>query len=227
MSPPYRLAIFDFDGTLADSWRLMGRALVEAADDLGYRRLSDEEAEALRGQDNRAVMAAMGVKMWQLPRILAHMRQVALQNADQITLFPEVGAMLQAAAAADVRLAVVSSNGEAAIRRVLGGDLSGLVCEFACGAAIFGKATKFRRVLRRCRVEPALAVGVGDEGRDIEAARAAGMASVAVTWGYATRDLLESRSPTHVVTRVGDLTTLLTGRPTPSSSEEPAAPSDR
>src|SRR5688572_21113448 len=72
MPPPYRLAIFDFDGTLADSWRLMGRALVEAADEFGYRKLSDEEAEALRGQDNRAVMAAMGVKMWQLPRIVVH-----------------------------------------------------------------------------------------------------------------------------------------------------------
>jgi phosphoglycolate phosphatase len=211
MPPPYRLAIFDFDGTLADSWRLMGRALVDAADDFGFRKLSDEEAEALRGQDNRAVMAAMGVKMWQLPRIVMHMRQVALQNAERIALFPEVGEMLREVAAAHVRLAVVSSNGEEAIRRVLGQDLSALVSEFACGAAIFGKATKFRRVLRRCGVEPSLAVGVGDEARDIEAARAVGMASAAVTWGYATQALLESRAPTHVVTRVGELGKLLVG----------------
>ncbi|MGI8672120.1 MAG: HAD hydrolase-like protein [Luteitalea sp.] len=86
MSPPYRLAIFDFDGTLADSWRLMGRAMVEAADLFGYRRLSPEEAEALRGQDNRTVMAAMGVKLWQLPRIAVHMRHVALQQASPLAV---------------------------------------------------------------------------------------------------------------------------------------------
>jgi phosphoglycolate phosphatase len=190
----------------------MGSAIVAAADEFGYRRLSPAEAEALRGQDKRAVMAAMGVKMWQLPRIARHMRQVAFDRAAEITLFPEVDAMLAALAAAGVRTAVVSSNGEDVIRRVLGADLAAKVADFDCGAAIFGKATKFRRVVRRARVDPAQAVGVGDEARDIDAARAAGIASVAVTWGYATPELLASRSPTHVVTRVSELTDLLTGR---------------
>ena len=188
----------------------MGRAIVEAADQFGYRRLSAAEAEALRGQDNRAVMAAMGVRMWQLPRIARHMRQVALDKAGEITLFPGVGAMLASVAAAGVRVAVVSSNGEDVIRRVLGDDVASRVADFDCGAAIFGKATKFRRVVRRAGVEPAQAVGVGDEARDIDAARAAGIASVAVTWGYATPELLASRSPAHVVTSVSELTELLT-----------------
>ncbi|AMY09986.1 Phosphoglycolate phosphatase [Luteitalea pratensis] len=190
----------------------MGSAIVEAAGQFGYRRLSAAEAEALRGQDNRAVMAAMGVKMWQLPRIAIHMRQVASDRADEITLFAAVGAMLESVAAAGVRVAVVSSNREDVIRRVLGVDLSAAVTDFDCGAAIFGKATKFRRVVRRAEVDPEQAVGVGDEARDIDAARAAGIASAAVTWGYATPALLASRSPTHVVTSVGELESLLTGR---------------
>ena len=190
----------------------MGSAIVEAADQFGYRRLSPAEAEALRGQDNRAVMAAMGVKMWQLPRIARHMRQLAFERAGEITLFEGAGEMLASVAAAGVRVAVVSSNGEDVIRRVLGVDLADVVTDFDCGAAIFGKATKFRRVVRRAGVDGAAAVGVGDEARDIDAAKAAGIASVAVTWGYATPDLLASRSPTHVVTCVRHLTELLTGR---------------
>jgi phosphoglycolate phosphatase len=209
---PYSLAIFDFDSTLADSWQVMGRAIIEGADVFGYRRLSAEEAERLRGQDNTAVMAAMDVRMWQLPRIAIHMRRVAAERAGEIALFPGVEAMLQALATGGMQIAVVSSNGEATIRRVLGPDLSALVADFACGAAIFGKAAKFRRVVRRAGVAPAQAVGVGDEVRDIEAARAAGIASVAVTWGYATRAILEGSSPTHVVTRVTELTDLLTSR---------------
>ena len=61
---PYALAIFDFDGTLADSWRLMGQAIIEAADRFGYRRPSPEEAQAMRGLDNgraRIVPAPFGL----------------------------------------------------------------------------------------------------------------------------------------------------------------------
>ena len=203
----------------------MGSAIVEAADRFGYRRLSADEADALRGQDNRAVMSAMGVKAWQLPRIARHMRQVAFDRADEITLFAGAGEMLQAVATAGVRVAVVSSNREDAIRRVLGRDLSSVVTDFDCGAAIFGKAAKFRRVVRLAGVESAQAVGVGDESRDIEAAQTAGIASAAVTWGYATTPLLTSQSPTHVVTCMGDLMTLLIGRPAPSISAAPDAPS--
>ena len=181
MSRPYDLAIFDFDGTLADSWRMMGEAMVEAADTFGFRRLSPAEAQDLRGKDNRVVMEALGVRMWQLPRIVVHMRQVALERADRITLFPGVDDLLPQLTAAGVRVAVVSSNSEAVVRRVLGPSLSGCVADFDCGAAMFGKTSKFRRVVRRAGVPPARAVGIGDEVRDIEAAHAAGVAAAAVT----------------------------------------------
>lgn len=209
--PPYALVIFDFDGTLADSWPMMGQAMIEAADRFGYRRLTPEDMQDLRGQDNRAVMQALGVTMWQLPRIAVHMRQVAREQADRIGLFPGVPELLHGLAGAGVRTAIVSSNGEDVVRRVLGADLSRLVDDFACGAAIFGKATKFRTVVRRAGLGPAQAIGVGDEARDIDAARAAGIAAGAVTWGYATPDLLRSRAPSHVFRTMEDMTGTLTG----------------
>ena len=211
MPTPYDLAIFDFDGTLADSWRMMGRAIIEAADVFGYRRLTPEEAQQLRGQDNRAVMAAMGVRMWQLPRIAVHMRQVALERASEVTLFGGVDRLLPALVSQGVRVAMVSSNSEAVVRQVLGPALSECVADFDCGAAIFGKASKFRRVLRRAGVAPGRAVGIGDEVRDIEAAHAAGIAAAAVTWGYATPEILERRGPDHLVRSVAELQALLTG----------------
>jgi phosphoglycolate phosphatase len=208
---PYDLAIFDFDGTLADSWRMMARAISEAADVFGYRRLTADQAQQLRGQDNRAVMAAMGVRMWQLPRIAVHMRQVALERASEVRLFGGVDVLLPALVSKGVRVAVVSSNSEAVVRQVLGPALSECVHDFDCGAAIFGKASKFRRVVRRAGVVPGRAVGIGDEVRDIEAARAAGIAAIAVTWGYATAEILARHAPDHVVRNVEELRELLVG----------------
>ena len=121
--------------------------MADAADTFGYRRLSVDEVEALRGQDNRVVMAALGVKAWQLPRIAAHMRRVALERADDVRLFDGIADLLRQLHGAGIGIAVVSSNGEAVVRQVLGPELSGLIDDFECGAALFGKASRFRRAV--------------------------------------------------------------------------------
>ena len=56
---------------------------------------------------------------------------------------------------------------------------------YACSASLFGKRAKIRRVLRQAGVRPGEALYIGDEIRDLDAARASGMAFGAVSWGYA------------------------------------------
>ena len=91
-----------------------------------------------------------------------------------------------------VALAVVSSNAEANVRRVLGPEHAALIGRYECGAALFGKAARFRRVLLRCGVAPADALCIGDEVRDVKAARDAGIAFGAVSWGYAAPEVLRA-----------------------------------
>jgi phosphoglycolate phosphatase len=64
---------------------------------------------------------------------------------------------------------------------------------------LFGKAAKINAVIKRCASSPALTTSIGDEVRDIEAARALGICSLAVTWGYATVLALETAQPTRLV----------------------------
>jgi phosphoglycolate phosphatase len=191
---PPRLVILDFDGTLADSWPWLLGALDETARRFGFRRITPAEAEALRGQDNRAVMRALGVPLWQVPRIAAHIKRLAAE-APPPPLFPGIPDTLRRLSAAGVTVAIASSNTEAQIRRALGPELSGLIGHYAVEASLFGKAKRFRRVLRASAIPAAEAIAVGDETRDIEAAREAGIAAGAVAWGYAWRSLLESRAP--------------------------------
>jgi phosphoglycolate phosphatase len=192
--PGPRLLIFDFDGTLADSWPWLLGALDDTALRFGLHRVSSAEAEALRGQDNRAVMRALGVPIWKLPQTAKHMRPLAAE-APPPPLFPGIPDMLRRLAAAGRLLAIASSNGEAQIRRTLGPELAGLVRHYASEASLFGKANRFRRILRASRMPAAEAIAIGDEVRDIEAAREAGLAAGAVAWGYAWPSLLAARQP--------------------------------
>lgn len=190
----HRLIIFDFDGTLVDSGPWMARALNGVAARFGFRQVSEAEIENLRGRDSRAVIRELGVPLWRLPAIARHMRRLVEESDHVPLLFPGVAPMLRTVAAGRT-LAVVSSNTERAIRRALGPELADLFDVYACEASMFGKRAKFRRVLKLTGIPASSALAIGDETRDIEAARAAGLACGGVTWGYATPALMRAQSP--------------------------------
>ena len=200
----YKLYIFDFDGTLADSGAWMVRTLNEMAPLFGVRQASDDDIEMLRGKSNRDIVRYFRVPAWKMPRIARYVRRRMGEDAEQIALFDGVPAMLAAVKDAGVRVAVVSSNSEANIRRILG-DAAGIVDDYACGAGLFGKARKFRKVIRAAGVLGSETLCIGDETRDIEAARQAGAAAGAVTWGYATRQILETFAPAVMFAAVADI----------------------
>jgi phosphoglycolate phosphatase len=206
-----RLAIFDFDGTLADSFPWFRDVLNSVADRFDFRRVSGEaEVERLRGMDARAIMSELGVPAWKLPMIARHMRRLAAEDAEAIPLFAGAAEALDHIASHGIVIAVVSSNAEANIRRVLGPGPAGLVDHFACGAALFGKAGKFRQVLKAFRIPAEEALGIGDEVRDIEAARSLGIPFAAVTWGYATPAALAAAKPDMMVNSFSELALRLT-----------------
>jgi phosphoglycolate phosphatase len=192
----YDLVIFDFDGTLADSAEWTLGILNQVAERYGFRQVSEAETAMLRGWDNRAIIRYLGVPAWKLPLIANHMRKLAARDAGQIRLFPGVDALLARLSGAGVRLAIVSSNAEENVRRILGPANSALIARYACGASIFGKAAKFRQVLRASGIARSRTLCIGDEARDIEAAVAERLACGAVTWGYATPELLRAPEPT-------------------------------
>ena len=209
---PYRLAIFDFDGTLADSAAWFRGVFNGVAERYGFRTVTDEDFAALRGRDNRAIIRHLGVPAWKLPLVARHMRGLMTRDIDAIRLFPGAAELLGALHAGGVRVAVVTSNTEENVRRVLGPEAARLVSAYGCGASLFGKAAKFRRVLKVAEVSPAEALAVGDEVRDIEAARAAGVAAGVVSWGYAEAGLLRSRGPDHLFGTMGEVAQAVLGR---------------
>lgn len=212
MNPRYDLVIFDFDGTLADSTSWMVANLNRIARRHRFREVTAAEIEALRGRGTREIMAYLGVKSWQLPFIANDMRKMSALDAASIPLYPGVPDLVRDLSDAGVTLAVVSSNGEKTVRKVLG-PARHFFDVFSCGAPLFGKARKLRSVARRVAAAATRVLCVGDETRDVEAAKACGFDSAAVTWGYATVAALASANPTFKVGNVAELRALLEGRP--------------
>lgn len=193
--PPPRLVIFDFDGTLSDSGGWFLSILDHLADRYGFRRVGTHEVESLRRMPTQAVIRHIGVPRWKLPFIARYVRRLFGRHAHQVQLFDGVPEMLAAIQAAGIRIAVVTSNSEANARAVLGPDNAARISWWACGASLFGKAPKFRKVLKASGIPPHQALSIGDETRDIDAARDTGVRAGAALWGYASPDALVHLDP--------------------------------
>jgi len=192
---PYKLAIFDFDGTLADSFPWFTTVINDTADKFRFRRIAPHEIDGLRGKSSREMMQICGVSAWKLPFIARYIRKRKAQDLHRIPLFAEAPASLRRLSEAGLQLAMVSSNSEANIRAMFGPQTAALIAHYECGASMHGKARRFRVALRKLGVAAHDAIAIGDELRDIDSAREAGIAFGAVTWGYTHGAAMKAAKP--------------------------------
>jgi|GEM_PF-777 len=201
----YRLVIFDFDGTLANSFPWFLLVLESVCDRFDLVRIPPEEAAMLRDKSAREIVSLLQIPAWKLPLIARHFQQRSRSDRAAIDLFPGIDEMLATLASNGVRLAVASSNAEVNVRAVLGENNAALFESFACGISVFGKASILRSMARRADVPPEEILCVGDEVRDAEAARAAGLPFGAVTWGFNSAGAMRRTNPRAILHETGDI----------------------
>jgi phosphoglycolate phosphatase len=209
--PPLSLAIFDFDGTLADSLAVFTLVMNEAADRFGFSRLDTMDVGELRKLGPREVASRMRLPLWKSPVIAPFVRRRMAEESDRTRLFAGVPEMLDALADGGVALAVVSSNAESTVRRLLGDRLAGRIAYYGCGASVLGKRRFLRRALALTGTPAARTIKIGDELRDLEAARAERLRFGGVSWGFADPDALRAGGVDVMFERVEEIVEYVVG----------------
>lgn len=205
----YDIAAFDFDGTLADTMPWFNSILNTVADKYGFRKIDLSERENLRHREASEILKFLGIPLWKLPAIMSHVRTLMQDIDPSVHLFDGIPEVLARLKADGLRLAVISSNSIENVQRVLGPEVAALFDDYECGTDLFGKAAKIDRLMRRHEVVPERFLLVGDEMRDIDAARKAGVHVGSVAWGYNHVDALRERGPNEIFLTVDDLPAIL------------------
>jgi phosphoglycolate phosphatase len=205
-----RLAIFDFDGTLADSFDFFVATVNDLAAKLHFDAIAPDDLDTLRAMGPRGVMAHLRMPMWRLPQATSAMRRRVAEHIDEIPVFPGVSEMFEALERNGIAIAVVTSNSRQNVERILGPQNAARIRHFGCGGSIFGKRPKFLKVLRESGIAAADAISIGDEIRDAEASHAAGIRFGAVSWGYARVAALEPHAEV-VFASIAEMTKWLCG----------------
>lgn len=183
-SMPLKLAIFDFDGTLADTFPLFIESINGLAVRHDFRQVERHEVDRLRSMGAREVLRDLRLPMHRVPRVLLDYRALMQRRSGEIRPFAGIVQALQSLADHEVMLALATSNSLANAEAVLGQDLVERFAAVECSSGLFGKALRLRRILQATRVARTDAIYIGDEIRDAHAARKVGIRFGAVGWGY-------------------------------------------
>ena len=203
-----RAAIFDFDGTLADTFVEVVSILNELSSEFGYRAAAPHEIEELRGVSPREVAKRLGVSWHKLPAIVTRARAELAKHMTQIRPFDGIPAALAELRARGVLVGLLTSNNRRNVDLFV--SEHPIAFDFvSTGSGLWSKHRRLARLLRQHDVAPEAAAYVGDEVRDIEAARALGARAVAVCWGYTNPELLAAQHPDVLVRQVADLVAAL------------------
>ncbi|WP_153129725.1 HAD hydrolase-like protein [Dechloromonas hortensis] len=201
----YRLAIFDFDGTLADSLPFLLSVVNKLAERHAFRPIDLDAVPAFRHYSAREMMRHLELPAWKLPLVAQSFMTLMQQNPQATPLFANVDSVLQQLARAQLRLALVSSNARHNVEQILGASNIGLFGHLECGMSIFGKASRIRKILRLTGTPASQVVYIGDQITDLEAARQEGVAFGAVTWGYGSIESLRRHAPDEEFAQFTDL----------------------
>jgi phosphoglycolate phosphatase len=209
---PIRLVIFDLDGTLVDTARDITAALNHAIKPYAAKALSVSETIELIGEGTaRLIENALGEanaahKAGVIERFLKYYSEHLL---DYSRPYPHVRETLEGLKG--IKKAVVSNKTEGLSRRLL--IELGLFSYFEM---VVGEETLNEKkpspepmlyVLRNSGISVDEAIAVGDSNYDIEAGKAAGIWTVAVTYGYRPKETLLNADG--MIDDIGELIPLL------------------
>jgi phosphoglycolate phosphatase len=195
--------IFDFDGTIADSADLVLELFYELT---GHERLTKAEIAELRYLSVNKVLKRLGVSLRHGPRLLMKGRALMKQRMDDVKVFKGLNEVLEQLREDNWQLIVISSNSYQNIEAYLDAhDLRDYFDQIYGNVKIFGKTQSLRKVLRQNKLDRRTCFYVGDEIRDMQAARRAHIRGVAVAWGYNDISILTAEQPFAVAKTPADL----------------------
>ena len=211
-SPVKRSVVFDLDGTLSDPGVGIERSLNHALVSFGYRRLAPGKVATFIGppldQVFRSLVGAVGDK--RIGDLIAKYRErYADVGYAENVIYPGITKALQTLFDDGVVLGICTSKRADFAERILQRFGIREHFHFVSGGDMgVAKADQLACLVRERRVD-ASSIMVGDRAVDIAAAKANGLASAGVLWGFGSADELRAAAPSVLVASPEELTEVL------------------
>ncbi|MEC5126066.1 HAD-IA family hydrolase [Verrucomicrobiales bacterium BCK34] len=188
--------IFDFDGTLANTFAFGVEIFNEVAPAYGLTEISVARVQQLRKLTTQEILDELHISRVMAIKMGAQIRKILHSRMEQVEPIDGAREAILNLHREGFRLGILSSNSVGNIRAFLEKtEMLECFSFIEAGVSLFGKSTRIANVLRKKSLSPSEVIYVGDETRDMEAARKNNVSSLAVCWGANGREALEGEAP--------------------------------
>ena len=206
----FDLVVFDWDGTLFDSTRLIARCIQNACADVGTAVPSDGDASYVigLGLGDALAHAAPNLPKERYRELADRYRHHYFQSQHDIVLFDGTTEMLTSLKERNVRLAVATGKTRRGLDEALRiSPLAGLFDATRTADETRGKPDPLmlHELMREIGTPATRTLMIGDTTHDLQLAANAGCASVAVSFGAHEPEAFEAHGPLHVAHSTAEL----------------------
>ena len=184
--------VFDFDGTLADT-----SVFIENFTEIEGLN-TQESFKKIRDNGLESLLKNNKIPTWKVPYIIYKYRAKINKNITKAKTFEGIFEVLNKLKEEDYQMGIISTNSNKNIREFLKINKMEYF-EFIYTSSLFGKHKVIKKILKEYKIKPDEMIYVGDEDRDINAARMTGTKIISVSWGYNSKELLLKNKPDYIV----------------------------
>jgi len=213
--------IFDFDGTLIDSFDSAIHTLNHLADEFSFRKIAQDEISQLKELSSHEFVKFLNIPFYKIPTILLKARKRMQDEIITLSPFAHIPETLQKLHDKKIVMGILTSNSVKNVTAWLKiNNMQNLFHFIHSESNYFGKSHLLEKIIRQYKIDKSQAFYIGDETRDIEAAKQSGLYSLAVTWGFNIEKVLARHAPHHIARKPEDLLNIFTGRGQKTSTAE-------
>jgi phosphoglycolate phosphatase-like HAD superfamily hydrolase len=200
-----KVIIFDFDGTLADTIDILLSITNRLSAEFGFKSATKEELAQLSNLTSWQILQYSGISIFKFPLLIRKLKAELHSEIPKIKLFWGIKEVVWELKNLGFQLGIITSNSRDNVLEAL--EINGLqdTFTFIYSGSTFGKHKVINRWLKREHINPEEVVYVGDEIRDIDAARKTGIKIIAVSWGFNSQEALAAHHPDYLIERPQEL----------------------
>lgn len=198
--------IFDFDGTIVDSLQKVIEKFNILADEFHFQKIQASELADLRELNSRELVEHLKIPLYKIPIVLYQARKYMNNEMPTLAPFATLHGVLQQLYNAKCSLGILSSNSHENVTTWLALNNMNHYFNFIhTESSYLGKNFSMKNVLKKHGINKQETFYIGDETRDIDAAKRNGIYSIAVTWGFNSEKVLLQHRPHYIARKPEDL----------------------
>ncbi len=197
--------VFDFDGTIADTMSVVVKIANKFADHYGYKKIPLDDIPKLREKKPSEVLKHLGISIFKLPIVVRKIRHEMNKEIVRLRTAVEIRDTLVNLKKKGCILGILTTNSRENVTEFLKNNDLQLFDFVYSGRAVYGKGRLLKKLMKEKTIPHEDPIYVGDEIRDVEAAKKAGIRVIGVSWGYNTKTALQKATPDYIVEKPEEL----------------------